>query len=271
MKDVHAFLRDAAQAEACGHGAEALDSIARALRVAGRSAERFDVLLWQARAEAQLLGNLEGALRTYWEARHAAQDNAVPTQVAEADLGIGMVLVEMGHAREGVEALRRAARAFRRAGQTFLRGCAEIVLADECLREGDCEGADRGLEVATDLLMAAGEPRIGDVVVVERPSAGPVLRRVVGLPGQRVGVEQGLAAQDGVVAIADRLRGQRGSRLSVAETRVDPGELLVLSDERRADEAASWRIRRRDVVGRATYVLVPSTLFPPDRMGLEVR
>jgi tetratricopeptide (TPR) repeat protein len=168
MTDVQGLLRDAAAAEARGRGAEALAKIGRALAAAGRSTQRFEVLLWQARAEERILGDLPRALKTYWDARHAAQATGGPVQVGEADLGIGMVLVEMSHDREGLEALRRAARAFRRAGHTFLRGCTEILLADEALREGDLVAADRGLEVAGDLLMAAGDPRMHSVALTLR-------------------------------------------------------------------------------------------------------
>jgi hypothetical protein len=81
-------------------------------------------------------------------------------RAGEADLGIGMMMLDLDRPGEGLEAVRRAVRYFRKGGATFLRGCAETVLADEALKAGDLGVAVRHLEVATDLLEAAQEPRM---------------------------------------------------------------------------------------------------------------
>jgi hypothetical protein len=114
-------------------------------------------------------------------------------------------------------------------------------------------------------------PRHGDVVVVRGPEGSCRVRRVVGLPGDEVGVDAGVIRQSGVEWLADRQRGARRTGLSIPRTRVRGAEILVLSDARLPGEAEEWRVARDDLMGRATYVLVPRGLFPPDRMGVAIR
>lgn len=158
MIDPAPLLDQARAAEARGRADEAVRLLGEAA-VAAKGAARFDILLLRARTEATGLGLTETALATYWEARQLAARDHLP-RLGEADLGIGMMMLELGRAGEGIEAVRRAARTFRREGSTYLRGCAESLLAAEALAAGDLGTAERHLEVAGDLLEVAGEPRM---------------------------------------------------------------------------------------------------------------
>jgi len=158
MTELESLLGQAERAAASGRFDEALAFSSRAVTAAAESAERFDALLHRARAEFAK-GNLEVALATYWEARNFTKRRRLGRS-GEADLGIGMMLLDLGRPGEGLEAVRRAARQFRKGGNTYLRGCAEMVLADEALRSGSLDIADRHLEVAADLLEASAEPRM---------------------------------------------------------------------------------------------------------------
>ena len=119
---------------------------------------KFEALLQRARAEVAV-GEVQKALDTYWEARHVTKKHRLG-RAGEADLGIGMMMLDLDRPGEGLEAVRRAVRYFRKGGNTFLRGCAETVLADEAIKAGDMVVAQRHLEVATDLLEASREPRM---------------------------------------------------------------------------------------------------------------
>lgn len=109
----------------------------------------------------------------------------------------------------------------------------------------------------------------GDVVVVAGRD-GEMLRRVVGLPGQRVETRLGRVVVDGQRWIHDPARLSGGSRLRIPEELVAPGDLLVLSDRRDPSEAASWRIARSAILGRARWLLLPGDLDPL-RAGEPVR
>lgn len=158
MSDVETLLQQALRASTDGRSDEALSLASRAVALAREPSSTFEALLHRARAE-YAAGNVQRALDTYWEARNLTKKHRLGRS-GEADLGIGMTLLDLGRGGEGLEAVRRAGRQFRKAGQPFLRGCAETVLADEAIRAGDLALAERHLEVAADLLQTSAEPRI---------------------------------------------------------------------------------------------------------------
>ena len=158
MSEAEILIQKAMRAASEGRTSEAVTLADRAVTLARDHQAKFEALLHRARAE-YADGNIQKALDTYWEARHVTKRQRLGRS-GEADLGIGMTLLDLGRGGEGLEAVRRAARQFRKAGQPFLRGCAETVLADEAIRAGDLRLAERHLEVAADLLQTSPEPRI---------------------------------------------------------------------------------------------------------------
>ena len=158
MSESDILLERAARAIAEGKTSEAVALADKAVGLCRTHEARFDALLHRARAEYADM-KVQKALDTYWEARNVTKRHRLG-RAGEADLGIGMTYLDLGRDGEGLECVRRASRQFRKLGQPFLRGCAETVLADEALRSGDLELAERHLKVATDLLETSPEPRI---------------------------------------------------------------------------------------------------------------
>jgi hypothetical protein len=117
--------------------------------------------------------------------------------------------------------------------------------------------------------VAPSDLRAGDVVAF--PLAGrTVLRRVVGLPGQRVEVRLGRVFVGGQPWLLDPRRAMRDSRLGIGPLDLGEDEVLALSDARTAEEAPTARVRLASLSGRAVYVLVPGDL-DPTRMGAPVQ
>jgi signal peptidase I len=74
-------------------------------------------------------------------------------------------------------------------------------------------------------------PARGDLVVLPRPSGLEVVKRVVGLPGERVRLAEGRIEVDGRVLHEPYLEAGGGDRLDL---RLGPAEYLVLGDNRAA-------------------------------------
>jgi signal peptidase I len=75
-------------------------------------------------------------------------------------------------------------------------------------------------------------PRRGDLVVVSRPRDLEVVKRVVGLPGERVRLRGGRLEVDGDTVPEPYLAG--GSGATELDLRLGPAEYLVLGDHRAA-------------------------------------
>ncbi len=74
-------------------------------------------------------------------------------------------------------------------------------------------------------------PARGDLVVLPRPGGLEVVKRVVGLPGERVRLAEGRVEVDGRVLHEPYLEAGGGDRLDL---RLGPAEYLVLGDNRAA-------------------------------------
>lgn len=118
--------------------------------------DEFEHLLAEARALAGI-ERREDALETCWSARRLAKRRRLE-RVGEADLTIGMMLLDLDRMNEGLEALYRAVRYFAQRGQLCLRGFAEALLAEAAWHRGEAELAERHLEVACDLLLTGSDP-----------------------------------------------------------------------------------------------------------------
>jgi tetratricopeptide (TPR) repeat protein len=159
MKTVERWLERAEQAERLGDHEDALEAAYRAHESATEADEQFRALLLQARVESRGLDAPSVALETYGRAKELSRGQRLD-RAAEAELGAGLCLLDLERRPEARETLRRAATAFRRVGDTLRRGCAELLLAEEAALSGDEHLAELHVEVAHDLLLAAGEPRL---------------------------------------------------------------------------------------------------------------
>lgn len=109
------------------------------------------------------------------------------------------------------------------------------------------------------------EPQQGDIVVIRPPRhAGvPLIKRVIGLPGQIVEIKLDQVYVNGVPLVEAYLEqptlGNMPARL------VPEGHVLVLGDNRRAsnDSRTFGMVPYEDVIGRAWL-----RYWPPDQFGL---
>jgi signal peptidase I len=104
-------------------------------------------------------------------------------------------------------------------------------------------------------------PARGDLVVVARPRQLEVVKRVVGLPGERVRLRGGRLEVDGAAVAEPYLAG--GSGAGELDLRLGPAEYLVLGDHR----AASTDGRDFGPVGAdALLARVAFAYWPPRRL-----
>jgi signal peptidase I len=107
-------------------------------------------------------------------------------------------------------------------------------------------------------------PRRGDVVAFrhERSAPSVYLKRLIGLPGDRIEIRAGTVLVNGVELVEPyvRFRDARGA----APVTVPAGAYYVLGDNRaNSDDSRFWGfVKGEDVVGRAVFAV-----WPFDRAG----
>jgi signal peptidase I len=126
------------------------------------------------------------------------------------------------------------------------------------LRPGDSVLVDK-------LAYRLGEPRRRDLVVFRRPASGELmLKRIVGLGGDRVGLEDGVLYVNGR-AVAEAFVDRRlVDSVYFGPVRVPDGAVFVMGD-RRSDSLDSrdfGPVARRRILGR-----VDLRIWPPGRAG----
>jgi signal peptidase I len=126
--------------------------------------------------------------------------------------------------------------------------------------------------IANRLVYRFHEPRRGDIVVFKAParveaacsSGGAFVKRIVGLPGEKLSMRNGFVLINGVSLVEPYLRpGYRG-RESGDWARIASDSYFVLGDNRTMScDSRRWGIvRRDDIIGRADV-----TYWPPNRIG----
>jgi signal peptidase I len=116
------------------------------------------------------------------------------------------------------------------------------------------------------------EPRRGDIVVFNAPArveaacdaGGTFIKRIVGLPGEKLSMRKGVVLIDGVSLVEPYLRhGYRG-RESGDWARIASDSYFLLGDNRTMScDSRNWGvIRRDDIIGRADVIY-----WPPNRAG----
>jgi signal peptidase I len=116
------------------------------------------------------------------------------------------------------------------------------------------------------------EPRRGDIVVFNAPArveaacdaGGTFIKRIVGLPGEKLSMRKGVVLIDGVSLVEPYLRhGYRG-RESGDWARIASDSYFLLGDNRTMScDSRRWGvIRRDDIIGRADVIY-----WPPNRAG----
>jgi len=109
-----------------------------------------------------------------------------------------------------------------------------------------------------------GTPQRGDIVAFrhERSAPSVYLKRLIGLPGDRIEIRRGTVYVDGV-ELPEPYVHFRDSRSAAAVT-VPAGAYYVLGDNRaNSDDSRFWGfVPREDVVGQAVFAV-----WPLDRTG----
>lgn len=104
-----------------------------------------------------------------------------------------------------------------------------------------------------------GPIRRGDVVAFrhDAPTTETYIKRVVGLPGERVEVRDGVVSLDG--RVLDEPYVQFRDRRSAPAVTVPPHAYYVLGDNRgESDDSRNWGVvEERDVVGKALVGIWP--------------
>ena len=109
-----------------------------------------------------------------------------------------------------------------------------------------------------------GAPARGEIVAFRHERSAPTvyLKRVIGLPGDRVAIERGAVSVNGTVLDEPYVR-FRDTR-SFAPVVVPPDAYYVLGDNRaNSDDSRSWGfVPAAEIVGRAVL-----GFWPPSRLG----
>ena len=127
--------------------------------------------------------------------------------------------------------------------------------------------------IANRLVYGFHEPRRGDIVVFEAPArvetacgtgGGAFIKRIVGLPGEKLSMRNGYVLIDGVSLVEPYLRAAYRGRESGDWARISGDSYFVLGDNRTMScDSRRWGLVPRDnIIGRADV-----TYWPPNRVG----
>jgi signal peptidase I len=121
------------------------------------------------------------------------------------------------------------------------------------------------------------EPERGDIIVLEPPvvSSEPFIKRVIGLPGERITFADGLVFVNGEVLTEDYIRGAITAceRTPFCSVTIPPGEVFVLGDNRAnsADSRVFGTIPYDHIIGKAIFSNWPfETIGPIDDPAYEL-
>ncbi len=146
-----------------------------------------------------------------------------------------------------------------------------IAFAVVALRPGQVSGYSMEPRIDSDELVLINalayrfsQPERGDVVAFRHVRTGPsvYLKRVIGLPGDRVAIDRGTVLVNGAPLVEPYV--QFGDARSFGAVTVPPNDYFVLGDNRpRSDDSRAWGfVPASDIVGRAML-----GLWPPGRLG----
>jgi signal peptidase I len=139
------------------------------------------------------------------------------------------------------------------------------------LRPGQISGFSMEPRIDTDdyvvinaLAYWVGAPQRGDIVAFrhERSAPSVYVKRVIGLPGDRIAIRRGVVRVDGTVLQEPYVR--FGDERSFDDVVVPPGAYYVLGDNRaNSDDSRVWGfVSASDLIGRAIF-----TVWPPAHFG----
>ena len=126
--------------------------------------------------------------------------------------------------------------------------------------------------IANRLAYVIHEPERGDIVVFDAPEGaagacagdgGTMIKRIVGLPGEKVSMRDGYVLVDGARLIEPYLVPRYRGHETGSWSRIAAGAYFVLGDNRPMScDSRRWGVvRRGDIVGRAQVIY-----WPPNRV-----
>ena len=129
---------------------------------------------------------------------------------------------------------------------------------------------DRDYLIIDELTYRFSEPSRGDVVVFRYPGDPSVfyVKRIIGLPGERVAIERGdvtITREDGSTVVLDETYVVNEDATYTSSTLLGEDEFFVMGDHRpRSSDSRVWgALPRENLMGRAFV-----RLFPFDKAGL---
>jgi signal peptidase I len=114
--------------------------------------------------------------------------------------------------------------------------------------------------------LGVGSIQRGDLVVFWFPldPSKSYIKRVIGLPGDTVEIDQGIVMVNGRRLREEYIPKEYRDYQSMLPLRVAPGDYFVLGDHRISsnDSRAGWTVPRKNIYGKAVFVY-----WPLDKMG----
>ncbi|MDQ2909387.1 MAG: signal peptidase I [Candidatus Eremiobacteraeota bacterium] len=146
-----------------------------------------------------------------------------------------------------------------------------IALGILALRPGQVSGYSMEPRIAPDeyvlinaLAYRLGAPRRGDIIAFRHERSAPevYLKRVIGVPGDRLWIDRGVVRVNGAVISEPYVR-YHDAR-SAAPIVVPPLNYYVLGDNRpNSDDSRAWGfVPAQELIGRAFFAV-----WPPPRIG----
>ena len=107
-------------------------------------------------------------------------------------------------------------------------------------------------------------PQRGDVIIFHPPipSTSPFIKRVIGLPGERVEIENGtvtVVKPDGSTIVMDEPYIRQSPNYDYTSMVIPPNEYFVLGDNRNASEDShfGWFVSSNEIIGKAWLCIWP--------------
>jgi len=108
-------------------------------------------------------------------------------------------------------------------------------------------------------------PQRGDVIIFDPPfpSEYPFIKRVIGLPGEIVEIEDGWVLIDGIPLDEEYIMAPPNAPMPAKE--VPENEYFVLGDNRNnsSDSHNGWTVPRDNIIGKAWF-----SYWPPSKLGV---
>jgi signal peptidase I len=129
---------------------------------------------------------------------------------------------------------------------------------------------DNELVIVNKLAFKFGEPQRGDIIVFTPPftSSNGLIKRIIGLPGEAVEIENGhvyIYKTDGAVIALDEPYVVDFSTRSYIKQTVPENSYYVAGDHRvnSYDSRSGWFVPRENIVGQAWLIIWPPSTWGP--------